>query len=153
MRLISLRCLTFIVIMCVESFAYAKCPFQPYQITGAVFDETSKKPVPQATIMVFLDNQTKIWSDGGYAKKYPDFVITKSNGVFVASSSFLTLSGDSPQGDECNKIPKKLEVIILAPGYLAHREIIDFSTVKENQGKEAVEVALKPIYIERPRNG
>ena len=70
----------------------------------------------------------------------------------MASSYFFTLSENSLHGDECNKIPKKLEVIILAPGYLAQREIIDFSTVKENQGKEAVEVALKPIYIERPRN-
>ena len=152
MRTMNIQFLAVVFLMSFASAAHAKCPFFPYVFTGVVYDETSKQPVPRAKIMVFLDNQTKILADGGYAKKYPDFVTTNDKGVFAATSHFQTYSGHGPQGDECGKIPERLEIVVLAPGYLAHRELVDYSTVKENKGQETVEVNLKPIYVERPRH-
>jgi hypothetical protein len=141
-----------ILMMGLGSAVHAKCPFMPYRVTGEVFDETSKRPVSQATVMVFLDNQSRIWADGGYARKHPDFVITNNQGVFVAPGAFLTYNGDDSQGDRCTKMPERLEVIVLAPGHLTHREIVKFDAVKQKRRNDTMEVTLKPIYVSKPRH-
>lgn len=119
--------LVFFVLLPLEQQAFAKCAFAKYTITGTIQDDSTRRAISDATLFFFFDDNESTLSGGS---KYPDFFTTDTNGVYAATAFFDTYSGGGLFGDRCKSKPKKLTIIITAPGYLARRVVFSTKILK-----------------------
>jgi hypothetical protein len=119
--------------------ALAKCPMRPYIFAGKIVHFEYHSPIQGAKVFLFLDKQESTYSRG-FETKYPDFFLTNVEGNFNASSYFKSYSGYSLfDGDQCNKNPEVIELLIVHEGFLTKRMIFDISILESNrEGSEKI---------------
>ena len=94
-------------------------PVTYYDVQGTVKDWSTKKPVPEAKVLVFLNGADRM--NFGYNPEqtdYPNLPQTSQDGRFAAKAVFYWSPGVHPS---------RIEVIILAPGYITKRFQFDSS--------------------------
>jgi hypothetical protein len=130
----------------------AKCAFRQYKLKGVVVEDVTHRPVAGASVFVFLDNYDSTYS-GGYNTTYPDFFVTSGEGEFVAVSYFYSFRKSSFfWGDVCDKKPKRVELVVTAPGFLTKRVLLSFDDLKRS-GVSRLEniVELPPATVKRSK--
>ena len=116
------RVLFLIALVLPTDVALGKCAMRQYLFEGVVRDGESARPVPGARVYVFLDQEKSVWSRG-YQTTVPEFAETDERGGFRASTYLDTYNGSRFLffGDDCSKRPRRAEVLVIAPGFLARR--------------------------------
>ena len=101
----------------------AKCAMVKYVVKGSVKIFPTGKPIDQARVFIYFDEFELIYVEA-YKYKYPDFVMTLSDGTFQATIFFLPEEKFSRLWGEmgCEKnAPKNIEVFILREGLTSRR--------------------------------
>ena len=139
-------------IILVSARSYSKCGLAEWRIVGRVISQSSKMPIEEAKVFVFLDDSDSTNSNGYYTR-YPDFFVTNGNGMFHATSYIDTFERRSLFGigrDICTRKPKTIEVVVVKEGFLTIRK--EFSRSEhEIQGADKTRtIKLPDIMLYEP---
>jgi hypothetical protein len=125
--------------------AYAKCPIQQLEVAGSVISEGSSVPVIGARIFVRLDPQLRTRTEG--EADYSDYAQTDDEGRFKAISYFDTqLDYSDDAGHICMSVPREAELIVLARGFLSHRQTLPLEGVSPQVESNLVQLE-EPIVM------
>jgi hypothetical protein len=110
-----------------------KYPNAPFIIKGKIINWQTKKPVPNATVIAFLNGAGYSVNNGfGFQKyDYPNFAKSNNSGEFSAKTQLYSLKK--------NDTPKQIELIIFCEGYRTEKFFYsrkDFSIAQNVDGCE-----------------
>lgn len=125
----------------------AKCAFHQYVFNGTVVEDSGRIPVAGARVVLFLDDYESTYA-GGYLTKYPDFFESSREGAFKAVSHFYSFRKVSLfGGDVCDKEPKRVEVVVTAPGFLSKRVVLPFGNLQRSRPSRSANVVKLPAIL------
>ncbi len=132
--------LILIALNCI-SVAQAKCAMREYTFLGDVHEKRTSKPIGNASIFIFLDQQGGTYAQG-YSTRYPDFFTTDSAGHVEATAYFDTFnySEKTATGEICDRTPKTIEIILVKEGYVTQRVVYEFKLLNDKSTDK------KPVF-------
>jgi hypothetical protein len=136
-------------VLIMSANVFSKCPRVEVHITGTVKSEDSNAVVKDAQILVFLD-QSQSTNSAGFSTKYPDFIYTDSCGTFVSTNYFDSFKKRTLlNGDVCSEKPKRLEIVVIKPGFKVKRMMYNVKELKEVEDKGIEKLMLPEIFLEK----
>jgi len=129
--------------------AFASCAMTEYIFEGTVEDAASRRAIVGANVFVFLEKEPVVWARG-FQTVAPESATTDELGAFSATSWMDSFkSWNFFFGHNCSRTPKRADIVVIAPGYLARRLVVEELqlTRKNNTHK------LRPILLSRSVRG
>lgn len=130
---------------------FAMCAMTEYVFEGTVADASNRGPVAGARIFVFLEKEPIVWANG-YQTAAPESATTNELGTFSATSWMDSFkSWNFFFGHNCSRTPKRADIVVIAPGYLARRLVVEgLQLTRKNNTHRIQPILLSRTVKEMP---